>query len=106
MRRYHRASPEQRALIHAAADARRLGIQSPLTTQFLSTAARGYLATTRADDTWVGPALAELTSSSRPHDRATSPLIPLPAADRHTTVGYTVTDYLLQHLTRSRCSSG
>jgi hypothetical protein len=100
--RYERATEEQKAIIHAAVDARRLGIHAPLTEQLLAAAARGYLDAVHPDDTWFAPALAELTSRSRPQDRATAPLLPVPSTDRATVLGYTVTDYLLQRLTWQR----
>ncbi|MGW1047367.1 tetratricopeptide repeat protein [Streptomyces sp. NPDC002547] len=104
MRRYEQASQAEQAIVHAAVDARRLGVQATLTEEFLRDAARGYLTTVHPDDTWFTNALLELTSSTRPHDRATSPLIPKPAPDRRSVQGYVPTDYLLQHLARQRRS--
>jgi hypothetical protein len=102
MRRYERATGEPKAVIHAAVDARRLGIQAPLTEQLLCAAARGYLTGVYPDDRWFGPVLKELTSSRRPHDRATAPLIAVPDPDGSRVLGYTVADYLLQRLARKR----
>jgi hypothetical protein len=70
--RYDQATEEQRAVLNAAIDARRLGVQAPLTSTLLSGAARGYLSTLHPDDTWLSPTLTELTQ----RDRATAPLIP------------------------------
>ncbi|MBF9129632.1 hypothetical protein I0C86_11755 [Plantactinospora sp. S1510] len=100
--RYARATPAQAAVLHAAIDARRMGIQSPLSGDLLCEAARGYLQAIYTDNSWFPPVLDELTSSRRRIDRATSPLMPIPAPDRRTIVGYTVTDYLMQQLTKER----
>jgi tetratricopeptide (TPR) repeat protein len=100
--RYERATTTQRAVLHAAVDARRVGIQSPLTEDLLREAGRGYLSTPHRDDTWFRLALDELTSHQRPQDRATAPLRAEPGPDQRTVIGYTITDYLLQHLTRQR----
>jgi hypothetical protein len=105
VRRYERATVDQLAVIHAAVDARRLGLQAPLTEALLAAVARGYLHTVHPDDTWFPPALAEVTSDQRPADRATALLVPVPSADRTTTLGYTVADYLLQRLTHQRRSA-
>ena len=51
-------------MLNAAIDARRLGIQAPLTGTLLRTAARGYLSTLHPDDTWLSPALTELTGAT------------------------------------------
>lgn len=102
VRRYERATHEQQAVVQAAVDARRLGIQAPLSDRLLCAAARGHLSRVYPDDTWFGPVLAELTSDHRPQDRATAPLIPIPGPDRSRALGYTVADYLLQRLARER----
>jgi tetratricopeptide (TPR) repeat protein len=98
MRRYDQATEEQKAVLHTAIDARRVGIQALLSEQLLREAARGYLSTIHPGDTWFPPALNELT---RPK-RGTAPLIPAPNADYSQVLGFTVADYLLQHLTRRR----
>jgi hypothetical protein len=43
VRRYERATATHKAVIHVAVDARRVGIQSPLTFDLLRSAARDYL---------------------------------------------------------------
>ena len=61
--RYHGASPEARALLDAAADARRLGAGLHLPRAFLAGAAPGYLDRDVYDaltDDWLERALAEL----------------------------------------------
>ena len=103
--RYEQASEEQRAVLNAAIDARHLGIQGPLTDTLLRAAARGYLSTLHHDDTWLLPALTELTRHDRPQDHATAPLIPLLNEEKSKILGYTVADYLLQRLTRQRRST-
>lgn len=107
VRRYEQATEEQQAILHAAIDARRLGIQAPLTEQLLAAAAQGYLTTVHPDNTWFPTTLTELIIKERPQDRATAPLIPEvdPDGDKRTVLGYTVADYLLQRLTRHRRST-
>ncbi|WBB80063.1 hypothetical protein O7606_01295 [Micromonospora sp. WMMD882] len=100
--RYERATDEQRAILHAAVDARRVGVQSPLTADLLRAAARGHLTMVRADDGWFPGALAELTSRTRPQDRATAPLGEVASDDHRAVLGYTITDYLHQRLIRQR----
>ncbi|MCG5435264.1 tetratricopeptide repeat protein, partial [Micromonospora foliorum] len=100
--RYERATITQRAVLHAAVDARRVGIQSALGDDLLREAARGYLSRPYPDDAWYPPALDELTSRERPQDKATAPLLAVSSSDQRTVIGYTVTDYLLQHLSDRR----
>jgi len=100
--RYEQASEEQEAVLNAAIDARRLGIQAPLADALLRAAARGYLSTLHPDDTWFPAALTELTWHDRPQDHATAPLIPVPSQEKDKILGYTVPHYLLQHFTRQR----
>ena len=103
--RYERATQEQQAIIHAAVDARRLGIQAPLTAQLLAPAARGYLTTLHPDDTWFPEALKEISTADRTQDKATAPLVELLDPQHTQVLGYTVADYLLQHLTQQRRST-
>ena len=103
--RYEQASEEQQAVLNAAIDARRLGIQAPLTETLLRAAARGYLSTLHPDDTWFPAALTELTRYDRPEDHATAPLIEVFNEEKSKILGYTVADYLLQRLTRQRRST-
>lgn len=100
--RYERGTNEQRAILHAAADARRVGIQGPLSEDLLRAAGRAYLTTVHPDDVWFQTALRELTRHERAQDRATAPLLPLAGPDHRSIVGYGVADYLLQQLTRHR----
>jgi hypothetical protein len=105
MRRYQQGTDAHRAVVHAAVDARRLGVQAPLTSDLLKAAARGYLTAVYGDEAWFDHALGELTSYTGPQDRATAPLIAVANSERTAIVGYTVADYLLQQLTRQRRSS-
>ena len=100
--RYEQASEEQQAVLNAAIDARRLGIQAPLTGTLLRAAARAYLSTLHPDDTWLSPALTELTRRDRQQDHATAPLIPVLNEEKTEILGYTVADYLMQHASRER----
>ncbi len=62
MRRYQTASPGARALLHAAVDARRLGVGLHLPLKFLEQAGEGYLTDDELDaldDRWVERGLAE-----------------------------------------------
>jgi hypothetical protein len=102
--RYKRASEEQQAVLNAAIDARRLGTQAPLTGALLCAAARGYLSTLHPDDTWFSPALTELTRDDRQQDHATAPLIPVLNEEKAKVLGYTVADYLMQHVSQERRS--
>ncbi|MEV7243140.1 helix-turn-helix domain-containing protein [Streptomyces sp. NPDC093248] len=109
LHRFRTASPPARAILHAAMDARRLGVGLHLTLAFLTDAAVDYL-TDREYDTlspdWVEKALAELAAPV--HGR----LAPLQRArrrpsrrdpgvrrDQDTTHGvvYRLADYLEQH---------
>ncbi len=100
--RYKRATEEQRAVLNAAIDARRLGVQAMLTDTLLCAAARGYLSTLHPDDTWFPPALTELTQRDRRQDHATAPLIEVLNEKKSEILGYAVADYLFQHVSRER----
>jgi hypothetical protein len=100
--RYEQATEEQQAVLNAAIDARRLGIQAPLTGTLLRAAARGYLSTLHRNDTWLPAALTELTQDDRPQDHATAPLIPKLNQEKSEILGYTVADYLLQYASWER----
>jgi hypothetical protein len=100
MRRYEHAAPDQQAVLNAAIDAHRVWVHTPLTEPLLAAAARGYLTRVHPDDSWLTPILAELAQPEGP----TAPLIEIHDATRHTTLGYTVSDYLLRHATTDRRS--
>ncbi|WP_457492878.1 hypothetical protein [Streptomyces sp. P5_D11] len=64
LRRYESASPPYRALLHAAMDARRLGVGLQLPIDFLEQAAEDYLSDDEYDhliDNWLEQALADAT---------------------------------------------
>lgn len=98
VRRYERGTPEERAVLEAAVDASRLGVESPLTADLLREAARGYLNSVQPDDRWFGPALTELTRL----DRSTSLLIPVLGDNRRAVIGYRVADYVRQQVGNDR----
>ncbi|MEU4566975.1 hypothetical protein [Micromonospora sp. NPDC023956] len=102
MRRYEQGTPGQQAILYAAVDARRLGVQAPLTIELLAAAARGHPGTVSPDDDWATDAIRELSRRTGPTDRSTAPLLTIPDPARRSVVGYDVADYLLQRLTESR----
>lgn len=104
MQRYLEASATRQAVVHAAIDARRLGIQGVLTPELLRDAARGYLTGVHTDDTGLDQARTELARTDRRDDAATAPLLVVPTADHRDILGYTVADYLLQELLPKRRS--
>lgn len=105
LRRYHEALPEHKVVVHAAVDARRMGIQGVIGKDFLRDAARGYLTTVQIDDLWFDEALRSLTRTGRRDDAATAPMIAITDAEHRVVVGYSVADYLLQYLLPRRRST-
>lgn len=101
IRRYQQATEEQRAVLHAAVDANRLGVRAPLSERLLLAASRTYLTTVHPGQDWFSTTLLELTKD----ERSTAPLIRIPSADRQSTVGYTVSNFLLQHAAKERRSA-
>ena len=115
--RWHGASPGSRALLYAAADARRLGVGLHLPLGFLASAAPDYLdqdAYDALEDDWLEQALAELARPvhgniaplrrmrERPARRPpTARSAPSPAA-APTGPLYRLADYLEQHSRRER----
>jgi len=104
VRRYERGTKEHRAVVDAAVDARRLGIQGPLDINLLRNASRAYLPGHHPDDSWFRSSINELTSADRPQDRATAPIIAITSLDRRTVLGYSITDFLLQRLSKTRAN--
>jgi tetratricopeptide (TPR) repeat protein len=95
-------NPYAKAIITAAVDAQRFGVESPVTTQFLADAAHGYLtpaqrATAPAD--WLEQALAYATT---PLHGAAPTLSPVDGGTMGRTGGYVAADYLLQRSRRTR----
>jgi hypothetical protein len=102
VRRYEEAPRTHRAVVDAAVDVHRLGLGFPVCEDFLSEASRGYLRDGSPDVSGLGPVIAELSSSSRPVDRATAPLIPVRGGDDRRILGYHVSDFLQQQLFQRR----
>ena len=100
--RWRRADPYANAVITAAIDASRLGIRTPLTTDLLEAAATGYLTDRQRAEAPTGWFRAALGYSTEHGKGTTAPLLPHPGATVGEINGYTVADYLLQHLTRQR----
>jgi tetratricopeptide (TPR) repeat protein len=103
VRRWEQApSPYAKAVVTAAVDARRLGLDSPVTPEFLADAVPGYLSSAQratAPDGWLQQALAYCTA---PLQGAASTLTPVGGAAMGRVVGYVAADYLLQHGNRVR----
>ncbi|GLY93328.1 hypothetical protein Acsp02_05840 [Actinoplanes sp. NBRC 103695] len=96
------ATPYAKAIITAAADAHRLGMQSPLSVELLTGAMFGYLTSRERvapTDHWLDEAMPHAT---RPLYGNVSALSPVDAGRAGTLGGYTVADYLAQHLRRVR----
>jgi hypothetical protein len=98
------ANAYARAMITAAADAHRLGVQSPLSVELLTDAMFGYLRPHQRvspAEHWLAEALPHAT---RPIHGDVSPLYPVDAGRAGTLAGYTIADYLAQHVRRRRRS--
>ncbi|WP_173082627.1 hypothetical protein [Phytohabitans rumicis] len=94
--------PYAKAMITAAADAHRLGVQSPLSESLLAGATFGYLRNAlrvTPPDVWLAEALPHAT---RPLHGNVSALSPVDGGRPGTLAGYTIADYLAQHLRRHR----
>jgi hypothetical protein len=95
-------SPYARAVITAAIDARRLGIEAPLTRAYLRDAAPGYLSRSErasAPQDWFEQATDYAVTLLH---GATSTLEPVDADEMGSLAGYTVADYLFQHGRKAR----
>jgi hypothetical protein len=91
-----------KAMITAAADAHRLGVLSPLSEDLLAEAMFGYLRApqrVRPRDEWLAQALPHATC---PLYGDVSALSPVDDGRAGTLAGYTIADYLAQHLRRVR----
>lgn len=96
--------PYAKAVITAAADARRRGAWSALSREFFETAVTGYLTPAQravAPADWLDTALAYVLT---PVHGAATTLIPVPADGRRLGVvaGYVIADYLLEYASRAR----
>jgi hypothetical protein len=102
---WENSPPFAAALITAAADARRMGINSPATQEFLRQAAPGYLTTAEraaVPEDWLEEALRHATT------RLHGALAALNAVGDKTTgnaTGYLIADYLAQHCLKVRRSA-
>jgi TPR repeat protein/transcriptional regulator with XRE-family HTH domain len=118
LRRYETTSAPARALLHAAMDARRLGIGLHLPLEFLADAASGYLHPFDevAEEDWLEKALALLAEPVHGNFAALRRIRPRPAYQPPAanspmvvpmTVGgpfYRLADYLEQHGRRTRAA--
>ena len=96
------ATPYAKAMITAAADAHRLGVQSPLSEDLLTDAMFGYLRRhqrVQPADYWLSQALPHAT---QPLYGDVSPLFPVSDGRAGTLAGYMIADYLAQHVRRRR----
>jgi hypothetical protein len=96
------ANAYAKAMITAAADAHRLGVQSPLSEGLLAHAMFGYLRPryrVRPTEYWLTQALPHATESLYGD---VSPLFPVDDGSAGTLAGYTIADYLAQHVRRRR----
>lgn len=90
------------AVITAAVDARRLGVESPITVEYLRRAVPGYLTVEQQADAptdWLEQALAYARKKVK---NAASAIIPDSGGSMGRTAGYLAADYLLQHSLVSR----
>ncbi len=91
-----------KAMITAAADAHRLGVQSPLSENLLTEAMFGYLKghqRVQPVEYWLAQSLPHAT---QPLYGDVSPLFPVDDGRAGTLAGYTIADYLAQHVRRKR----
>jgi hypothetical protein len=96
------ANAYAKAMIAAAADAHRLGVQAPLSEELLTSAMFGYLKAyqrVRPTAHWLSEALPHATE---PLYGDVSPLFPVDDGRAGTLAGYTIADYLAQHVRRKR----
>ncbi|MET7400564.1 hypothetical protein ABZS66_44510 [Dactylosporangium sp. NPDC005572] len=99
---WEQARPYAKAMINAAADAHRLGVQSPLSEDLLVEAMAGYLSGHRRvkpPGQWLSDAVPYAT---QPLHGDVSALSASDGGRPGTFAGYTVADYLAQHLRRHR----
>jgi hypothetical protein len=99
------ANAYAKAMITTAADAHRLGVQSPLGVSLLTDAMFGYLRPrdrVPPADHWLSEALPHTTD---PIHGDVSALYPVDAGRAGTLAGYLIADYLAQHVRRRRRSA-
>lgn len=91
-------NPYAKAMITAAADGHRLGVQAPLDAELLAEAMFGYLRPAQRvppKEVWLDEAIGPATKALRGN---VSALSPVDGGRAGTLAGYTVADYLAQHL--------
>ncbi|WP_336217053.1 tetratricopeptide repeat protein [Nonomuraea sp. LPB2021202275-12-8] len=96
------ATPYAKAIITAAADGHRLGVHAPLSPKLLADAMFGYLKPAhrvKPAEVWLAEALPHAT---KPLHGDVSALSPVDDGVAGTLAGYTIADYLAQHLRRVR----
>jgi len=94
--------PYARAILTAAVDARRLGVQCPLSTELLTAAMAGYLTSAQrvaSPEYWTQQALLHATNMLH---GAVSALTPVAGITAGSVEGYVVADYLTQHISSVR----
>ena len=99
---WENADPYARAVLTAALDAARLGARAPLSSGFLRAAAPGYCTSRQqaaAPENWFEQALAYATNELH---GAVVALSPVGTGLMGQVAGYTVADYLIQHVSRER----
>ncbi|WP_219510894.1 hypothetical protein [Nonomuraea ceibae] len=104
MRRWRQADAYAAAVLTAAVDATRLGVDSPLPAALLLQAAPGYCdprQSAKAPSNWFENALAYLTEELHGAASALTP-IASPRGGMGQTTGYRVADYLQQHAQAER----
>ncbi|MEV6116323.1 hypothetical protein AB0L59_28555 [Streptomyces sp. NPDC052109] len=109
LNRYDHAPPEARALLDAAADARRLGHSEALPRSFIEPAAAAYLDPdhwrTQSDDwraTWFRRAVAYTGQPCRGVPGPLQAHVPLPGQANDAGDTYRLADYLRSHTARTR----
>jgi hypothetical protein len=107
--RYHYAPPAARALIHAAMDARRMGMHPALPQTFLEAAAPGYLTDTEwnhLEKDWPEQALRYVAELAKGASGQLTLIRPRPAPGALASTGerpaWQLADYLDQHGRRTR----
>ncbi|NUW31470.1 hypothetical protein HTZ77_08535 [Nonomuraea sp. SMC257] len=99
--RWHGAEAYARAVLTAAVDASRLGVQTPLSAELLRAAAPGYCSARQKADApsnWFETALAYATETLKGAVAALEPV----AVKMGEIAGYVVADYLLQYASAER----
>ncbi len=96
------ATPYAKAMITAAADAHRLGVQSPLSDGLLTEAMFGYLVPHKRFEPVTHYLAEALPHATQPLYGDVSPLLPVDDGRAGTLAGYTIADYLAQHIRRKR----